>query len=157
MPNLRSKNHSVTPGLTMRPAEPLWRLAPTRDDDGRGLADFMMLLPGLTGATPVVRQQVADTVREVFAEFGEAVAFADINCRLNLLWVSVEAQPGLAARVASAVRRRLPDALLVGGQLGAVPVLPVNARWKRWWSTLRRLPSPLRARLPGRRGGPHQS
>ncbi len=138
----------VSPGVPMRPAEPLWRLAPTRSEDGRCLADFMMLIPGMSDAAPASRQHITATLCAVFEEFGESVAFADINYSLNLLWVSVEAQPGLAGRVAAAVRQRLPHALLVGGQLGALPVLPVRQRWRQWWQRARFLPAPLRARLP---------
>jgi hypothetical protein len=135
----------------MRPAEPLWRLAPTRGDDGRCLADFMMLIPGLSKSGAAARHHIADAIRRVCEDFGESVAFADINYRLNVLWVSVEAEPGLAGRVAAAIRQRVPAAMLVGGQLGAVPALPTATRRWTWWTKVRSLPAPLVARLPGRR------
>ena len=40
---------AVMPRAPMTPAQPLWRIVPTRGDDGRCLADFMMLVPGLAG------------------------------------------------------------------------------------------------------------
>ncbi|MGD1982479.1 MAG: hypothetical protein PVF93_01085 [Chromatiaceae bacterium] len=135
----------------LRPAEPLWQVAPTRRADGRCLADFMMLIPGLAGAESAGRRHVSESVRSVCEGFGDAVAFAEINYRLNLLWVSVEAEPGLSGRVASAIRERLPDALLVGGQLGAMPAFPApRQRWRAWVERLRSLPRPLLARLPRR-------
>lgn len=142
----------VTNETPLRPAEPLWQLAPTRRPDGRCLADFMMLIPGLAVAENAGRRHVSDSVRAVCEGFGDAVAFAEINYRLNVLWVSVEAEPGLTGRVASAIRERLPDALLVGGQLGAVPTLPTPRRaWRAWFARLCSLPRPIAPRLPKRR------
>lgn len=137
----------------LRPAEPLWQLAPTHRPDGRCLADFMMLIPGMATAGDAGRRHVSDAIRGVCEGFGEAVAFVEINYRLNVLWVSVEAEPGLTGRVATAIRERVPDALLVGGQLGAVPMVPAPRRvWAQWLSKLKTLPRPLVARLPKRPG-----
>jgi hypothetical protein len=151
---MRSDNVSSNVTLhnaPLRPAEPLWQLAPTRRSDGRGLADFMMLIPGMATAGDAGRRHVSASIQAVCEGFGEAVVFAEINYRLNILWVSVDAEPGLTGRVASAVRERIPDALLVGGQLGAIPTLPVRNRvWRNWIRTLRALPLPIVARLPGR-------
>jgi len=117
----------------LTPAQPLWQVAPTRGDDGRCLADFMMLLPRLAGGSETVRQHVTDAVRSVCEDFGDAVAFAEVNYKLNTLWVSVVAEPGLTARVATEIRQQIPDALLIGGQLGAVPSLPqVTRGWRAW-------------------------
>jgi hypothetical protein len=135
-------------GGRMRPAEPLWRLAPTRADDGSGMADFMMLIPGLAARSRMEREHVAGVVREVCAGYGDQVAFADINYRINVLWVSVAAVPGLAGRVAASIRQRVPDALLVGGQLGTPAALtPAAPRATRWWWRLRRVSRRLALRL----------
>lgn len=95
----------------------MWRLAPTRQDDGRPVADFMMLVPGLGQRAPNERDRVSELIREACAGYGEQVVFADVNYRINVLWVSTEASPGLAGRVAEDIRRRVPEALLVGGHL----------------------------------------
>jgi hypothetical protein len=122
---------AVIPVTPLSPAEPLWRIAPTRSDDGRNLADFMMLIPGLASSGDAARRHVAETLKAVCAQFDDAVAFVELNYRLNLLWVSVVAEPGLSGRVAQAIRVRLPGALLVGGQLGAVPTLSVvQSGWR---------------------------
>jgi hypothetical protein len=133
-------------GRALDPAEPLWRLAPTRDGDGRCVADFMLLIPGL-GAQPLaVREMIGGRVREVCAGFGDRVAFADLNYAINVLWVSVAAEPGLAAQVAQAIRRQVPEARLVGGQLGAVPSPLAVAGRRGLWGRLR-----LAGRRLGRR------
>ena len=103
----------------LNPAPPLWRLAPTRAHDGRCLADFMMWIPALGDRPEQSRERIAQMIREVCESYGEEVAFADLNYAINVLWVSVAAEPGLAGRVAQSIRGRVPDALLVGGQLGA--------------------------------------
>ena len=74
---------ALTPGPCASPAEPLWRLAPTRGKDGRSLADFMMLIPGLARKPQACRERVAALIREVGASYGARVAFADINYRFN--------------------------------------------------------------------------
>ena len=87
------------------------------------------------------REQTAQLIREVCESYGERVAFADINYAINVLWVSVAAEPGLAGRVAQSIRCRVPDALLVGGQLGCATLPAVSAGPVRSiiWSRLRRL------------------
>ena len=127
-------------GPVLQPAQPLWRLAPTKSHGGGGMADFMMLIPGLADRSLAERDFVADAVLAVCASFGEQVTFADINYRINVLWISVEPEPGLAGRVACAIRERVPDALLVGGQLGATAAMTTRSRrgWQ-WWGRLRRL------------------
>ena len=114
-----SADRRLAPGSGLAPAEPLWRVVPTRAEDGRCLADFMMLIPGLGARPRGGRLQVAAVIREVCESYGEQVAFADVNYAINVLWVSVAAEPGLAGRVAYSIRQRVPEALLVGGQLGA--------------------------------------
>jgi hypothetical protein len=147
-----SENRPVAPRVrAMDPAPPLWRLAPTRGDDGRCLADFMMLIPGLGGRPERARALVAGRVREVCESYGGQVAFADINYSLNVLWVSVAAEPGLAGRVAQSIRGRVPEALLVGGQLGAVPATPALLGRSALWTRLRRLSRRITARIEGPR------
>lgn len=155
MGNENAAERRLTPGSGVLPAEPLWRVVPTRADDGRCLADFMMLIPGLGARSGRGRVQVARVIREVCESYGEQVAFADVNYAINVLWVSVAAEPGLAGRVAYSIRQRVPEALLVGGQLGACGAIArPGARRFGWRQRLRRL-SGRATRLirgPGRGG-----
>lgn len=132
-----SKQRGLAPVPGTIPAQPLWRLAPTRGDDGRSLADFMMLIPGLAKRPQACRDRVAAVIREVCESYGDRVAFADINYAINVLWVSVAAEPGLGGQVARSIRQKVPDALLVGGQLGAAGGLQTATRRRpRWWRRL---------------------
>ena len=153
MTRRRDTQGKLIVGDAIAPAEPLWRVAPTRAADGRCLADFMMLIPGLATGTQGARRHVIDSIRGVCECFGESVAFAEVNYRLNILWVSVAAEPGLTGRVAAAIRQQVPTARLVGGQLGAVPTLPEpRPVWADLRARFRRLPRPGRLGLPRRRG-----
>jgi len=139
-----SRHRGLAPGPGTIPAQPLWRLAPTRGDDGHSLADFMMLIPGLAARPQACREQVSAAIREVCESYGDRVAFADINLAINVLWVSVAAEPGLGGRVARSIRQQVPDALLVGGQLGAAAGLQTSTGWRPgWWRRLSRRASGL--------------
>jgi hypothetical protein len=97
----------------MHPAEPLWKRAPSRDERGRPLSDFMMIIPKLSRRPT---QYIRDTLREiegVLARYGDAVVFADVNLRLNTLWVTVRPIPGICLELPAALKHRVPEALLV--------------------------------------------
>jgi len=96
------------------PAEPLWQRAPSRGGDGRLLSDFMMHIPRLKDAPALRRERVCVELQAVFRTFGRQVCFADLNLQLSLVWISVEARPGLIPEVAQEIRRRIPEAVLIG-------------------------------------------
>lgn len=96
--------------------EPLWKLVPKRDGEGRACADFMMMAPGLKGRTRQQMDVVARVIHGVLARFGDGVAFADFNLDLRLLWVSLQCRPGLMTLVVGALRVHVPELKLVGHQ-----------------------------------------
>jgi hypothetical protein len=94
-------------------AEPLRKRAPSHDEQGRPLSDFMMLIPGLRDKP---KHLVDDTVRDVhiaLTHFRHAVVFAEFNLRLNLLWVSIRPIEGIRYEIAGAIQRQVPGAKLV--------------------------------------------
>ncbi len=93
-------------------AEPLHRRVPTRDESGRLLGDFMMLLPGLRELPQGQLTEALARIEYVLKQFHEVV-FVDLNVKLNLLWISVRPRPGIVFDVAGALRFELPRALLV--------------------------------------------
>jgi len=100
-------------GVKAEPAEPLWKRAPTRGDDGQPLSDFMMLIPGMRHWPGWRRQSALEAIYEVLNQYRNVVVFADMNVRLNLLWVSVRAVPGICMELPIALRARVPQAKLV--------------------------------------------
>lgn len=96
------------------PIEPLWRRLPSRDERGRRLADFMMLIPGLKRRSEVEIRQRLQAIHGVLENYREVIAFVEMNLRINTLWVSVQARPGLCLEIPAAIKCVVPEALLVG-------------------------------------------
>lgn len=94
------------------PALPLWRLAPTRDSSGHLLTDFMMLIPRLRTRPPLEIERASRDIQAVLALHRDVV-FADLNLKLNLLWVSLRPRPGAISELVAAIRLRIPEARLV--------------------------------------------
>lgn len=93
--------------------EPLWKLAPKRDADGKPYVDFMMLAPGLKKRPAHEIECVTRVIQGVLARFEEWVVFADFNLRLNVLWVSLKYRPGLMVEIVAALRAQAPEFKLV--------------------------------------------
>ncbi len=106
--SLQLSNHS---GLSS--AEPLWNHVPTCDDEGQRLSDFMMLIPRLRKQPQAHIQHVLQQIHEVLELYRHAVVFADLNLRLNVLWVSVKPVPGICLELPAAILDRVPEARLV--------------------------------------------
>ncbi len=102
---------------TMGPAEPLWKRVPTRGTDGRPLSDFMMLIPRLKNRSKNEALAVVEAVYAVLHRYSHAVVFADLNPKLNLLWVSIRPIPGMILEVATAINAVVPESKLVGQKL----------------------------------------
>ncbi len=94
-------------------AEPLWSHVPTNDNEGQRLSDFMMLIPKLRKQPQAHIQHVLQQIQEVLEHYHHAVVFADLNLRLNVLWVSVKPIPGICLELPAAILDRVPEARLV--------------------------------------------
>ncbi len=95
------------------PNQPLHQRAPARDENGRALGDFMVLIPGLR-ARPLdeLSERVA-RLQAVLLGFQEVV-FVDLNLPLNLLWISLRPRPGVMLELFGALRLHVPEAKLIG-------------------------------------------
>ena len=94
-------------------AEPLRKRAPSHDEHGRPLCDFMMLIPGLRDQPKYMIDNTIQDIHIVLTHFKHAVVFAEFNLKLNLLWVSIRSIQGIRLEIASAVREQVPAAKLV--------------------------------------------
>jgi hypothetical protein len=103
---------TLTSAAGSEPGMPLWQLAPTHDNAGKRLADFMMLIPRLRSRPPVEIERASRNIQAVLA-LHQDVVFADLNLKLNLLWVSLRPSPGAISELAAAIRLRVPEAVLV--------------------------------------------
>jgi hypothetical protein len=100
--------------IDIAPAEPLWKLAPTHDEDGGPVSDVLMIIPKLKTQP---EQYIKDTLANIeFAlkQYNNEILFANVDMKLNTLWVSFKAVPGVYADIVSTLRANVPEAVLVG-------------------------------------------
>lgn len=84
------------------------------------LSDFIMLIPKLgTRSTERIRA-ITNELQAVFDYYRETIVFADLNLRLNVLWVSVRPVPGITLELATAIKLRIPEAVLVANRVEAL-------------------------------------
>ena len=99
------------------PAEPLWKRVPTHDSSGQALSDFMMIIPKLRNKPAHSLQKTINSIEHVLAHYKDKVVFADLNLKLNVLWVSVKPVPGICIELPTAIKLHVPEALLVSHKL----------------------------------------
>ena len=95
------------------PGEPLWKRAPARDETGRPLSDFLMIIPRLSRQPSDVISRKLGAIQRVLERYGKVVVFADMNLKLNTLWVTVRPVPGITLELAAVIKMSVPEALLV--------------------------------------------
>ncbi len=98
----------------MQPATPLWQRAPSRDPDGKPLSDFMMIIRGLRQQSAEIQQQKIHTLQRLLDVYHPHIVFADLNLKLNVLWITVKPIPGIILEIATAINFHIPEAKLVG-------------------------------------------
>jgi hypothetical protein len=109
----KSMNTKLKNSHELQPAEPLWKRAPTRDEHGHLLSDFMMIVPKLGSQPSHYIQSTLSGIEEVLETYRDVVVFADMNLKLNTLWVTVRPVAGICLELAAALKVRVPEALLV--------------------------------------------
>lgn len=100
--------------VSIEPAEPLWKLAPTRDKEGGPVSDLLMIIPKLKTKP---EQYIKDTLANIdcaLRQFSEQILFANVDMKLNTLWVSFKAVPGIYGDIVSTLKISVPEAVLVG-------------------------------------------
>lgn len=103
---------SKAPGLAYEHGTPLWQIVPTRGTDGRPLADFMMLVPGLRKRPQHEINAALNNMQKALEQYHDVV-FANFNLKINVLWVSVNCRPGLILKIVASVQCAVPEALLI--------------------------------------------
>jgi len=96
------------------PAGPLWKVAPTRDEDGNSFVDFMMIIPKLKKKPQKYIDKTLKDIQMVLNQYSNVVVFANINMKINCLWISHKPQPGICRELVGAIRQYVPEATLVG-------------------------------------------
>ena len=96
-----------------------------------------MLIPRLRRWPEARRQGVFRELHGVFSHFDDRVVFAELNLRLNLLWVSLRPHPDGCLGVAAAIHERIPEAVLIASRAEAMAGAE-HAERRRWWRALLR-------------------
>ena len=107
------ESHELINTLACSPNTPLWQRAPTKDEDGTYLSDFMMIIPKLKKRSSVYRRNVLDALIEVLERYKDIIVFADLNLKINVLWVSLRPVEGMCLEIPAAIKVAVPEALLV--------------------------------------------
>lgn len=94
-------------------SEPLWKRAPTRDHSGKPYADFMMLIPGLRSFESHRMQEIIDKLEAVLKRYEKYIILADLNLKINVLWVTLQPHIGLSTEIAALIHHDIPEAKLV--------------------------------------------
>ena len=100
--------------IGLKPAEPLWKLAPTRDKDGGPVSDILMIIPKLKTRPEAYIKDTLANIEFALKQFSNEILFANVDMKLNTLWVSFKAVPGLYVDIVSTLRSNVPEAVLVG-------------------------------------------
>lgn len=106
---------SKLPDTAIEPGTPLWQIVPTRGEDGKPLADFMMLIPGLRKRPQHEINAALNNIQKVLEQYHDVV-FANFNLKINVLWVSVNCRSGLIPKMVDSIQRLVPEALMVAHQ-----------------------------------------
>lgn len=109
---VRGSAHELKQNL-LQPSEPLWKRAPTRDINGKPLHDFMMLIPGLRNREEKLLLDVVSKIEAILKRYEEHVILADLNLKMNVLWVTVKPRIGLCMEIAALIHHSVPEAKLV--------------------------------------------
>ena len=107
------KSLRVSPFPFLDAAEPLRKRAPVVDENGKALTDFMVIIPGLKSKPRVVINKTMQDIQLVLTRYNHSVVFAEMNLRLNLLWVSIKPTSGMRFEITEALRVSIPEAKLV--------------------------------------------
>ncbi len=107
-------DNDITLSIDMSPAEPLWKIAPTRDENGNRVSDFLMIIPKLRQKPEIHIKRTLNDIDRALQQFKTDIVFANMDMKLNTLWVSFRSEPGLFMKIAAAIKLHVPEAVLVG-------------------------------------------
>ncbi len=107
------KSNALKSTLEYSANTPLWQRVPTKDENGKYLGDFMMVITGLKKASADHRKRTLNTLTQVLAQYSDTVVFADLNMKMSLLWVSVRPVKGVMIEIPAAIMKSVPEAKLI--------------------------------------------
>ena len=112
-PDNRKNHHNLKTSLCCMPAEPLYKRVPQLDEHGKPLSYFMMILPRLRSKPQQFVHETIQKIERILEARSGDVVFADLNLKLNVLWVCVKPAPGICRDLPMEINNQVPEALLV--------------------------------------------
>ena len=110
---LNSKANSLKYSLEYSANTPLWQRVPTKSVAGEYLWDFMIIFPGLKNAPKMQKRDIVNKITDILNHYADTVVFADLNMKINLLWVSIKPEKGMIVEIPTALLASIPNAKLV--------------------------------------------
>lgn len=101
-------------------SEPLWKRVPTRDLSGKPYSDFMMLIPGLRNLESSHLHDTINKLEAVLKHYEKDIILADLNLKINVLWVTLQPHLGLITEIAALIHHAVPEAKLVSQHTASV-------------------------------------
>lgn len=99
--------------VAIEPAEPLWKRAPTKDEFGKPVVDFVMIIPKLGSKPKHEIQNTLAAIETSLQPFTNTVLFANIDLKLNTLWVSCRAVSGILLEITALIKHNVPEAKII--------------------------------------------
>lgn len=112
----KSRQRALRRGMDFEPSKPLWQRVPSHDEHGQRLSDFMMVVPGLKKRSPDEIQRVLEAMAAVLRRYEHVVMYADMNLKINTLWVSIRPRIGMCLEIPAAIKVAVPEAMLVASK-----------------------------------------
>lgn len=113
LPQSAQKLPGALSASSLEAALPLYKRAPCTDEQGKPLSDFMMIIPQLRHRTQAQIEERIEKIHRVLERFAHLVVFADLNLKINVLWVMVRPSLGACVVIPLAIIAAIPEALLV--------------------------------------------
>ena len=94
-------------------SEPLWKRVPTRDPSGKPYNDFMMIIPNLKNFEHSRINSIINKINAVLKLHEKNIVLADLNFKINVLWVTIQPHIGLTTEIAAHIHHVVPEAKLI--------------------------------------------
>jgi hypothetical protein len=76
----------------------------------------MMVIPHLKRRQPETIRAVLDSISAVLIQYEHVVMYADMNLKINTLWVTIRPVAGMCLEIPAAIKVAVPEALLVASR-----------------------------------------
>ena len=73
----------------------------------------MMIIPGLKDFEPARLRKVIEKLEAVFKYYEKDIVLADLNLKINVLWITIQSRIGLSIEIAALIHHAVPEAKLV--------------------------------------------